>query len=229
MARITNLHRRFHSLAEVRQVSDPWGDGIIFHVRRSGVAGWREAQSRLAAKNPLMGRMLGMMLERATSAKNGAPQTAPVLDESEMLSALDSQSAEEEVAGAIFDHLLAPPGWEGLTSDDGDVVPFNRDEAIALFTDREFWVPEFAVDENGEIERDEKGEPVPIPYGGCHFGEAVRNFIVHQADDVESFYQGLEGGLRKNSERSCAGESNGLRADGSSTGPQPPRSELASS
>lgn len=183
----TNLQaaNRFAAVSDVRHVPDPWGLGVTFWVVRDGaqrLERWR--RERLAA-NPLARLMaetaMKLQFERACAGGALSPeQEAAIVKANAAAIEFSPDQLDKMSEEALLDVVQRIAGWEGLTTPEGEVIPFSADAARELLSTEDLEVPS-----------DEE-------YGGQSLGLALRAFVLTESRRAESYRSAVVEGAAGN-------------------------------
>lgn len=169
----TNLQSRFLAFDDVRAVPDPWGLGVVFHVRREGAAAVQRVLSDIQRRNPIARAVLNATARAtlAASLRGGGDPEAAAKDALEReVGRFELGDGDLEALGAdgLTNVLARLAGWEGLTDPEGRPIPYSEAAARELLEASD-WVDD------------------GLPYGGRELGKALTAWILEESRAGEMY------------------------------------------
>lgn len=171
----TNLQARFLAFEDVRQVPDPWGLGVVFHLRREGApevqARIREAQRNNPVARAAINAGARATLRSAVERRDGADVEASVQAELEReleRFQLDPDDLQKFADEALQQVLARIAGWDGLCDEQGAPIPFSEARALELLTSGD-WVDD------------------GLAFGGQTLGAALQAWVLQESRASELY------------------------------------------
>ena len=201
-------------LLNTREIHDPWGFGITAVITSSNAPEWRQYELELASNSPGSEKIRRAAAQSAVAALEVSGfRKAKALTAGERrkkmedelakpgevtIDVIDLRKKKEGIARIIVQSMTWPGAMSGgkpLDLSTPEARLALMDHARYVFVDpsdgqsKQRTIPMFQKDVDGLTKMDSVGEPVPMPYGGENFGDAVAQWPLDEAGELALFVE----------------------------------------